>query len=242
MKICSVCYRSYCDCGVRMIDISPIEELEDYEHGEYDIYDEELEEESEFTAADIYEMQQEGRFIRGFEFLGRLPDRFKAMAYGLAGNGKSSFALMFANATANRDCQNLYCCIEESIKSNGMIKKLRQNNIRNRDLHFTELTDLDEIADKMEKEGYKNVFLDSVSYGGYSFKDLKDFHESHSGFTFYTTHVNKKGQFKGITDYQHFPDIEINMSKFGIADIRKNRISGEPCTKVIFEKTQIDEV
>lgn len=158
------------------------------------------------------------------EFLGRPSKNFYMNISSQPGDGKSTFAIRFANYLATDFGKVIYVTNEEDA---ARIKlKLNQvGKLAKFDFDFEART-MNDIAELVEEEGYNHVFIDSAQNAGIDYKELWNFHINHP----YTSMVvisrqTKSGCTRGSQNKEYDGDITITFPKKGLAQTIKNRFN-----------------
>ncbi|BBM84432.1 hypothetical protein [Candidatus Uabimicrobium amorphum] len=204
------------------------------EHYHDHLFDDYHDEENLVSTDIAFETEVQENYIKGFEFLGSLPKKYRLMIHGLPGSGKSTFSLMFANRISNAHSKTLYLCVEEGAKSATMLKKIKQMRIRNKHLYLFHSNNEDEIYHRIASLGISNVVVDSANRGHIPLEFLIRLYEHIAGVLVYTMHSTKDGKHRGGTEFAHECDIEVRVTK-GVAQTLKNR-HGELASYQIFKK------
>jgi len=109
------------------------------------------------------------------DLMGRPEPKFIAMLYGPPGAGKSTFALRFAEYLANNFGKVYYNSHEERIK-----KTIRDRMVsiafKTRDgrFQFGDAVPFNTLMDKIRKNHYRFVFIDSVQYMDFTIEQLQE--------------------------------------------------------------------
>lgn len=147
------------------------------------------------------------------EFFGRPKVNFKAMFYGLPGNGKSTFALKFAGHLAkNLNRKVLYVSSEEGCNYTLRDKVIRMN-VASPNLFIAENLNCD-------LSQYDVIFIDSVNDMGLTTADLKAL-PSDKAYV-YIFQTTKDGEFRGNQQFMHDVDTVVKVHQMR-ATTEKNR-------------------
>lgn len=147
------------------------------------------------------------------DFFGRPKVNFKAMFYGLPGNGKSTFALKFAGHLANNlNRKVLYVSSEEGCNYTLRDKVIRMN-VASDNLFIAENLNCD-----LSK--YDVIFIDSVNDMGLTTADLKAL-PSDKAYV-YIFQTTKDGEFRGNQQFMHDVDTVVKVHQMR-ATTEKNR-------------------
>lgn len=105
--------------------------------------------------------------------LGNVESRFTMMLYGPSGSGKSVFALKLAGYLANNHGKVLYNSHEE--RDNQTIQeRCIQWNINAPRLYIGRALPFDRMMDKIDRNKYRFVIIDSIQYMDFSYEQLKE--------------------------------------------------------------------
>jgi predicted ATP-dependent serine protease len=173
---------------------------------------------------ELRKQQNRGKTVAGFDGLGALPKKFKALIYGFPGSGKSTFALQFANVYPG---QVLYVSAEEGF-SESFICKLIQWEIVSKNITVSDAQTVREIEHDITKlHRVDLVIIDSLGM-------LDAVPHIERSAQVWIAHSTKDGKYKGDSDLAHVVDMVIQCRE-GIANVEKNRFA--PCVPItIFEK------
>ena len=180
--------------------------------------------------------------IAGFEFLGEMPKKFNLMLFGKPGSGKSYFTLCFADTLAKmKKKKTIYFTAEEDIGNRDLQKKLIDCKISDH-LLIESIKTKKQFYDLLEKEyGYNtNIFVDSISKLRLTPKEVEHLSSKIKGVFIFVIHINKKGDYKGTTEYEHDTQVVIEVSE-GVATTGKNRLGTSGGEYHIFESINNDQ-
>jgi predicted ATP-dependent serine protease len=107
---------------------------------------------------------------------GNPEQRFVAMCYGESGSGKSVFMLKFADYFARNFGKALYNSHEEGANQT-IVDRINNFNIGASKLFVANALPFEAMCQKIEKNYYRLVILDSVKYMGFNFAQLKELRE-----------------------------------------------------------------
>jgi predicted ATP-dependent serine protease len=162
-----------------------------------------------------------GEFYRLF----KNPDKaFVAMIYGKPGNGKSTFAIQFADYLAKNFGKVLYASNEEFKEYEKASKSLQDNLVLNG-------VDSDDIKWTKDLNGldlnkYNFVFVDSVQSVGLEIKDFEQIKHNYANTAFILIfQVNKGGVFSGNNGWRHLVDAVLEVNDF--TTYNQKRYAGE---------------
>jgi hypothetical protein len=144
--------------------------------------------------------------------------------WGEKGAGKSTFSLGLANALAQHGRVE-YIPAEEHF-GKTLVDRVKRLNATHRNLNFTKWQSLQALKDTLRTNRSAFCVLDSITV-----IDAKDTatvelaqwcRENNIGFIM-VAHATKDGKYKGNTSIAHECDIEIKVTKDGMAEAEKNR-------------------
>lgn len=103
---------------------------------------------------------------------GKPESKFTAMFYGASGSGKSVAALQLADYYATHIGKALYNSHEERVNQT-IQERIAKFNITSGKLYFGNALSFDEMVDKIQKNYYRAVFIDSVQYMDFTYEQFK---------------------------------------------------------------------
>lgn len=158
----------------------------------------------------------EGKYVEGFEVLGRLPKKhWKMLLYGERGSGKSSFALQLVNVYEGGI---FYASLEEGTQE-SFLRKLQTWEITNENIIVSDCQNLRELKNDLVGKDIDLVVIDSISVLGGEIPDLSGYAQ------IWICHSLKSGEdYKGGSELGHLCDIVIRCN-YGIAYPEKNRFN-----------------
>jgi len=173
--------------------------------------------------------------IPKFDILGDVCDKFGMSVFGPAGQGKSTFCMLFGAAIAEyRQKNTLYVSGEEGT-STTFIKKIHGLGICSKRFMVTDSSDFDLVMEDVKESNAHTVIFDSQTVLNYSWPQLKKIATQISGPWVLILHSTKDKDYRGSTDLAHTPDIIISVEN-GIAVAKKNRFGPTGATYNIFDK------
>lgn len=105
--------------------------------------------------------------------MGNPEPKFIAMFYGPPGSGKSVFALQFADYFAKYFGKVLYNSHEERLKKT-IRDRIETYKINARKLHFGDAIGFDQMMEKIHRNRYRMVVIDSVQYMDFTYDQLQE--------------------------------------------------------------------
>ena len=170
------------------------------------------------------------------ELFGRPESKFIAMNYGESGGGKSVFTLQFAEFFANNFGKVLYNSHEEGVNQT-LRDRIVEFNIDAPKLYFGNKLSFDEMVDKIQRNYYRLVIIDSVQYMNFTYAQLKELTAKFSRRQLSIILVSfgtAKGSPTKATDLLHACDIKAYF-KNGRVNITSRYLS-KPVNKVLFNE------
>lgn len=144
--------------------------------------------------------------------------------WGEKGAGKSTFSLGLANALAQHGRVE-YIPAEEHF-GKTLVDRVKRLNATHSNLNFTKWKSLTSLKETLLKNGSAFCVLDSITVIEANDKMTVELaqwcREQGIGFTM-VAHATKDGKYKGNTSIAHECDIEIKVTKEGLAETEKNR-------------------
>ena len=157
---------------------------------------------------------------------------FMAMLHGLPGNGKSTFAIQFANFFQKNHGRVLYVASEQSGLNRSFQSLLKKYHTSNFDVSNNPKEHNFKTLVKASKE-YGLVILDSINHIGLSVEEFEKIRNSAPNTAFLAIMQSAKdGNFKGSQEWAHNCDIIIEMKNM-IAYQTKSRFAPPANMQVI---------
>lgn len=175
-------------------------------------------------ASQMKEMVFESLDFKGrwAQFLGKPARGFHAVVHGKPGQGKSTFAIQFANYLAQNFGRAVYISGEEGF-SKTMKDKLSSSESFIDELHIADIHSADEILEVIKPKQYHFMFFDSLDDLGIDALRLKQIRDTYRKSALITiSQSTKGGQMRGSQQIVHDCDIAI-MVENGMAITTKNR-------------------
>ncbi len=104
---------------------------------------------------------------------GQIESRTSIFVYGTSGSGKSVFTLLFAAEYGQKIGKSLYCSHEEALKKSLRDRTLNFN-VESTKIYFGVNIDFDTLVDKIRKNYYRLVIIDSVQYMQFTYEQLQE--------------------------------------------------------------------
>ncbi len=158
--------------------------------------------------------------------IGEPSDPFKAMFFGLPGNGKTTLAILFAHYLASEHNKRVLFVSKEE----GFVYTFKEKLDRLKAYH-PNLFVVDRIP--LSLASYDVVVLDSVNSLNLSPEDLSRLYSKYPKTSFVCIHkVTKDGKFRGSQEYEHDVDVSVSCQNM-IATPQKNRFGGNEPIKIL---------
>ena len=158
------------------------------------------------------------------EFFGNPENNFYCVIYSGFGQGKSTFAIQFANYLAKNFGATVYNSNEEGF-SHTMKQKLDivKEPISD-NLLISDWKNFDELKKELRsRTSLKFVFVDSLDNAKISAENIKELRDMFPETSFITiSQVTKDGKMRGSNELAHDSDIVVQVEN-GIAKTTKNR-------------------
>ncbi len=149
------------------------------------------------------------------KLLGKPYEPFYLMIYGERFHGKSSVAMLLADALSKKGVKILYVASEEGVKG-ALQEKLLRLNIKSQ-------IDFVEEYNPLQFRGYNAVFIDSVQTAGLKPDDFKNLKKRLPNTAFILVFkANRDGTSKGGSDWEHDCDAIMHVENRS-ATMQKNR-------------------
>ena len=104
--------------------------------------------------------------------LGAIEAKTKIFVYGTSGSGKSVFVIRLADYFANNFGKVLYCSHEEALKKT-MRDRANNFDISSKKLYVGEYINFDYMIEKIRRNYYRMLIIDSVQYSQFTYEQLK---------------------------------------------------------------------
>lgn len=169
---------------------------------------------TDFVNARFNKMGFTGRWL---SLIGDPCENFKMMVYGSAGNGKSTFCLLFAKyLSQNLGKKVLYIASEEKF-GYTLQEKIKRLNVANDNFYIADRIPLD-LGE------YDVVFFDSVNDLGIEPDELNEITEGIASVAIFQ--CTKDGDYRGGSEFKHDADVVIKVENMVATIDGKNRFGG----------------
>jgi len=156
------------------------------------------------------------------EFFGYPSVNFHCVVHGLAGEGKSTFCIQFANYLAENFGTVIYISGEEGF-SKTLKDKFNNNNAFSENLFVADLRNYQDITKEIKPNIYNFVFIDSLNNMKIGADEMKEIRQRyHQSAVITICQATKDGKMRGSYEVIHDCDIAVKVEK-GIAVTEKNR-------------------
>jgi hypothetical protein len=189
------------------------------------------------SSAHLTEMEYQALNFQGKwqQFFGLPSVNFHCAIHGMAGEGKSTFAIQFANYLAENFGLVLYISGEEGF-SKTMKDKFINNNAATENLFLADLRTFQDLVNEVKPNTYNFIFIDSLDnmrIGALELKELRKIYFNSALVTI--SQSTKDGKMRGSYEIVHDSDIAVAVSN-GIAETVKNRFLEKGRNYEIFEQ------
>lgn len=155
--------------------------------------------------------------------IGEPPFGFHAIIYGLPGQGKSTFAIQFANYLASNHGKTLYISAEEGHEKT-LVDKLKRQLTLSDMLDIADVPDSNSLIDLIPQTHYPFVFIDSADRLGLTAKTIQDIRKISKSALIVIHQSTKSGEMKGAQELQHDADVVITVDQYHAStENQKNR-------------------
>ncbi|MEI7597615.1 MAG: hypothetical protein WCK02_17850 [Bacteroidota bacterium] len=159
---------------------------------------------------------------RWSDFIGYPSINFHCAIHGKAGEGKSTFAIQFANYLAESFGLVVYISGEEGF-SKTIKDKFVNNGAMSENLYVADLRNYDDIIKEIGINDFHFIVIDSLNNMRIDAEKLKLLRERYKNSALITIcQATKDGKMRGSYEIIHDADIEIIVTN-GIAETNKNR-------------------
>jgi len=174
---------------------------------------------SELTSMQYSALNFDGKWLN---LIGFPSVNFHCAIHGMAGEGKSTFAIQFAHYLAENFGTVLYISGEEGF-AKTMKDKLVNNNASNENLMIADIRTYEELLAEVEPNIFNFMIIDSLDNMRIGASELKEIRNRYINSALVTiSQSTKDGKMRGSYEIVHDSDIAISVSK-GIAETVKNR-------------------
>jgi predicted ATP-dependent serine protease len=176
------------------------------------------------SSRDLKSMNYNALSFQGkwFDFFGYPSINFHCVIHGMSGEGKSTFAVQFANYLAENFGTVLYISGEEGF-SKTFKDKFINNNAFADGLSVADLRNFDSIIKEVQINTFNFIFIDSLDnmkIDAHKMKELREHYKDSSIITI--SQSTKDGKMRGSYEIVHDSDIAVRVEN-GIATTTKNR-------------------
>lgn len=182
-------------------------------------------------------------FIPEYAALFGNPQRkFTAICYGESGSGKSVFLLKFADYFARNFGKVLYNSHEEGVNQ-SVVNRIENFNINAGKLFVGNALGFEEMCEKIERNHYRLVIIDSVKYMGFTFAQLKELRVRFAKRQLIIIMVDfgkTEGNPHSGADLLHASDVKMFFKKGHVNSI--SRYLSEPETQLLFKQNKSNQL
>ena len=174
---------------------------------------------SDLVKMDYKQFDFQGRWL---DFIGNPAINFFAAIHGKAGEGKSTFAIQFANYLATNFGKVIYISGEEGF-SKTFKDKFERQGATSPDLYVGDIRSFEDIVTELKKYDYHFVFIDSLDTLKIGPDEMKQLRQTFTEKAFITiSQSTKDGKMRGSYEIIHDSDVVIQVAD-GVATTTKNR-------------------
>ncbi len=167
------------------------------------------------------------------EFFGYPSINFHCVIHGMSGEGKSTFAIQFANYLAQNFGRVIYISGEEGF-SKTFRDKVSKNNAVSDDLFVADLRTFDDIVKEIGTNTFNFIFIDSLDNMKIDANKMKELRERYKDSALITiSQSTKDGKIRGSYEIVHDCDVAVKVVN-GIAITVKNRFKEKGKEIVVF--------
>jgi len=165
---------------------------------------------------------------------------FHCVIHGMSGEGKSTFAIQFANYLAQNFGSVIYVSGEEGF--NKTLKdKFMNNHATSDDLYIADLRTYEDITKEIPPNDYNFIFIDSLDTMKIDAEKMKKLRELYKTTALITiSQSTKDGKMRGSYEIVHDSDIAVCVEN-GIAITTKNRFKEKNMKLKVFEQQKARE-
>lgn len=195
------------------------------------------------SSTHLTEMEYQALNFKGRwqQFIGLPSVNFHCAIHGMAGEGKSTFAIQFANYLAENFGMVIYVSGEEGF-SKTMKDKFINNKAATENLFLADLRTYQELVNEVKSNTFNFIFIDSLDnmrIGALELKELRKLYINSALVTI--SQSTKDGKMRGSYEIVHDSDVAVAVSS-GIAETVKNRFLEKGRKFEIFEKVGGPEI
>lgn len=189
------------------------------------------------SSAHLTEMEYQALNFKGRweQFFGLPSVNFHCAIHGMAGEGKSTFAIQYANYLAENFGLVIYVSGEEGF-SKTMKDKFINNKAATENLYLADLRTYQDLVNEVKPNTFNFIFIDSLDnmrIGALELKELRKLYINSALITI--SQSTKDGKMRGSYEIVHDSDIAVSVCS-GIAETVKNRFLEKGRKFEIFEK------
>jgi endogenous inhibitor of DNA gyrase (YacG/DUF329 family) len=164
--------------------------------------------------------------------IGEPPFGFHGIIYGLPGQGKSTFAIQFANYLASNHGRVLYISAEEG-HSKSLVDKVKQQQRLSTMLDIADVSDIETTNNIIRNTHYPFIFIDSADRLGLSAKGIQEIRAISKSSLIVIHQSTKSGEMKGEQELKHDADLVICVDRYQVStEGEKNRYGGHYTAKI----------
>lgn len=159
---------------------------------------------------------------------------FHCVIHGKSGEGKSTFAIQFANYLAENFGVVIYISGEEGF-SKTLKDKFKNNKAQSESLYIADLRSYQDVMSEIAPDTFNFIFIDSLDNMRIGVNELKELRKLYAHSALITiSQSTKDGKMRGSYEIVHDSDIAVSVEN-GIAVTSKNRFKEKGTTFTVFE-------
>lgn len=169
------------------------------------------------------------------ELMGAIEARCNIICYGSSGSGKTVFTIKLANHLSKTYGKTLYASHEEDTNK-SVVDRIEQWGIDGENMFFAGRMSFDDFMEKVKKNKYRVIVIDSLQYAEFTYDQLKKFRE-----VFKKRHIilimisfgTALGKTLGFNDHLHASDVKLYFNQGVVTS--HGRYIGKPIKKTLFK-------
>lgn len=167
------------------------------------------------------------------EFFGYPSINFNCVIHGMSGEGKSTYAIQFANYLAENFGRVVYISGEEGF-SKTFKDKVSNNNAASDDLFVADIRTFEDVVKEIGTNSFNFIFIDSLDNMKIDVNKMKELRERYKDSALITiSQSTKEGKIRGSYELVHDCDVEVKVEN-GIAITTKNRFKPKGMKMIVF--------
>jgi DNA replication protein DnaC len=171
--------------------------------------------------------------------LGEIEGNCNVIAYGSSGSGKTTFILKLANYLSKKYGKALYVSYEEDTNK-SVVERTKRWNIDSEKLYFAGRMNYDQLVDKVHKNKYRVLVIDSLQYANFTYQNLIDFRarfKKRNIILLMLSFGNALGKTLGFNDHLHASDVKLYFNQGELTSV--SRYLGSVVKKQLFKPEEV---